>query len=231
MFFGGEIMFNLPKSTEVNQRIPKQEIYERVKISAALQKKFAEQVETICWRNKISVDTSNLAAGNYVTEIEIFELKLRAEPLDEKILRLIDKAISSYKIIFVLSRDGLYRACAAYKNGSISENYFYTDRFSEDELPIALQGLTLDDAYENFIRQIAGESLQEIAGETFSDVIDRFNKILLYERKMRVLRRKIHSEKQFNRQLEMNGRLKNLQNEVERLRSGADGRQVGGRLA
>ncbi len=228
-------MFNLPKSTEFNQRVPKQEIYEhakkRVKISTALQKKFAEQVETICWQNKISVDTTNLAAGNYVTEIEIFELKLRAEPIDEKILRLIDKAISSYKIIFVLSRNGLYRACAAYKNESISKNYFYTDRFSEDESPIALQGLTLDDAYENFIRQIAGKSLQGIPGETFSDVINRFNKILLIERKMKTLSRKMCSEKQFNRQLEMNGQLKIWQNEVERLRSGSDGRQVGGRLA
>lgn len=214
------MMFDLPKSTEYNRRIPKQTFYEKAKVSAPLKKFFVEKIDAIVWRNKLALETSNLAAGIYVREIEFIELLLRAEPLDEKVLRLIDKAIP-YQIIFVLSFDGFSRACATYKHGSTSKHYFYSDWFSEEDAPLSLRGLTLDDAYENFVRRLAGEALQGISGETFSDVIERFDKILLAERKMKSLRRKIRSEKQFNLQLEMNRELKILSDEVERLRRGS----------
>ena len=213
-------MLGLPASTELIRRIPRQKIFDRVKPSAALEKKFTAQVESIRWRNKISDGTLNLAPGNYVKEIEIIEVLLRAESLDEKILRLIDRAIPHH-IIFVLSRDGLHRLCAAFKDGSPDKNYFYTDWFSE--LSLELDGLTLDEVYENFIRQILGDALSERAGESLRDAVDRYAQVQALNRKIHALRRKIHAEKQFNRRLEMDGELKILLSEVERLSGGSIG--------
>ena len=69
-------MIGLPKTTEFNKRIPKQKFYENMDISPLLKKVFVEQVKIIYWRNKIAAATMNLAFGNDVTELEVFEVRL-----------------------------------------------------------------------------------------------------------------------------------------------------------
>ena len=66
-------MLGLPKSTEFNKRIPKQKFYENIAVTPAMKKAFVEQIKIIYWRNKIATTTLNLAAGEQVTEIEVFE--------------------------------------------------------------------------------------------------------------------------------------------------------------
>ena len=65
-------MLGLPKSTEFNKRIPKQKFYENIAVTPAMKKAFVEQIRIIYWRNKIAATTLNLAAGEQVTEIEVF---------------------------------------------------------------------------------------------------------------------------------------------------------------
>jgi len=86
-------MIGLPKSTEFNRRIPKQKFYENLAVSPALKRVFVEQIRVIWWRNKIAASTMNLAAGETVTEIEVFEVCLSAPRLDEAVLRQIDREI------------------------------------------------------------------------------------------------------------------------------------------
>ena len=86
-------MLGLPKSTEFSRRIPKQKFYENLTISPALKRIFVEQIRVIWWRNKIAPSTMNLAAGETVTEIEVFEVCLSAPQLDEAVLRQIDNLI------------------------------------------------------------------------------------------------------------------------------------------
>lgn len=69
-------MLGLPQSTEFNKRIPKQKFYENLTVSPAIKKAFAEQIKIIYWRNKIATTTVNLSAGEQVTEIEVFEIRL-----------------------------------------------------------------------------------------------------------------------------------------------------------
>ena len=77
-------MLGLPKSTEFNRRIPKQKFYENLTVSPALKRIFVEQIRVIWWRNKLAATTMNLAAGETVTEIEVFEVCLSAPQLDER---------------------------------------------------------------------------------------------------------------------------------------------------
>ena len=100
-------MIGLPKSTEFNRRIPKQKFYENLTVSPTLKRFFVDQIKVIYWRNKIAATTMNLAVGEVVTEIEVFEVKLNESKLDESVLRQIDKEIP-YHIIFLLEYDGKY---------------------------------------------------------------------------------------------------------------------------
>ena len=102
-------MIGLPKTTEFNRRIPKQKFYENIDITPALRKVFVEQVKIIYWKNKIAASTTNLAQGNEVTELEVFEVRLNTPVLDEGLLRQIDRTIP-YHILFLLEYKGKYQA-------------------------------------------------------------------------------------------------------------------------
>lgn len=214
-------MIGLPKSTEFNRRIPKQKFYENLTVSPALKRVFVEQIKVIYWRNKIAATTMNLAEGETVTEIEIFEVRLAEPKLDESVLRQIDKEIP-YHIVFLLEYDGKYQAWMSYKEVAAAGNhafkvgtYYHTDWMEETELPLKIDGLSIDKVYENFVRQIAGEALQAENHESLKDSVQRDNRRQELEKQIAVLQQKVRKEKQFNKQMYLNTELKKLKKELE----------------
>ena len=215
-------MTGLPKTTDFNKRIPKQKLYENMNISPALKKVFAEQVKIIYWRNKIAASTTNLAAGNDVTELEVFEIRLNSPVIDDILLRQIDREIP-YHILFLLEYQGKYQAWIGYKEAAASGNkafkvnrYYHTDWLEKDALPLKLEGLSVDAVYENFVRQIAGDKLKtEIEGESLKESVDRDKQKQQLQKQIDKLKKKIKKEKQLNKQMEMNAELKQLRKELD----------------
>ncbi len=158
-------MLSLPQSTEYNKRIPKQKFYENLTLTPQVKRGFIDGIKLIYWRNKLAEDTVHIPKGEQVTEIEVFEIKLSGPALDEAVLRQIDKEIP-YHILFLLSFEDRVQAWIGYKEASAGVNsfkvsqYYHTEWMQEDELPLRLEGLTLDAVYENLVRQIAGTSLE-----------------------------------------------------------------------
>lgn len=218
-------MIGLPKSTEFNRRIPKQKFYENISVSPTLKRVFIEQIKVIYWRNKVTATTMNLAAGETVTELEVFEVKLNGQQLDESVLRQIDKEIP-YHILFLLEYDGKYQAWTAYKEAAASGSnafkvgtYYHTDWLPETELPLKVEGLSVDKVYENFVRQIAGDALRSEEGKTESlkESVERDNRRQELEKQVAALQTKVRKEKQLNKQVRLNAELKKLKNELEEL--------------
>jgi len=217
-------MIGLPKTTEFNKRIPKQKFYENMDISPLLKKVFVEQVKIIYWRNKIAAATMNLAFGNDVTELEVFEVRLNSPVLDDGLLRQIDREIP-YHILFLLEYQGKYQAWIGYKEAAVSGNkafkvngYYHTEWLTEDELPLKLEGLSVDAVYENFVRQIAGDKLKiETSGESLKESVARDEKKQKLQKQIDILKPKIRKEKQLNKQMKMNSELKKLKKELEAL--------------
>lgn len=219
-------MIGLPKSTEFNRRIPKQKFYEKLTVPPALKRVFIDQIKVIFWRNKIAATTMNLAAGEMVTEIEIFEVKLAEPKLDKAVLRQLDKEIP-YHIIFLLEYDGKYQAWTAYKeavgsgnNAFKVETYYHTDWLEETNLPLKIDGLSIDKVYENFVRQIAGDVLQTKKQESLKDSVDRDNRRQELQKQITALQLKVRKEKQLNKQVRLNIELKKLKKELEDLKNG-----------
>lgn len=215
-------MIGLPKTTEFNRRIPKQKFYENIDIIPALRKVFVEQVKIIYWKNKIAASTTNLAQGNEVTELEVFEVRLNTPVLDEGLLRQIDRTIP-YHILFLLEYKGKYQAWIGYKEAAVSGNkafkvngYYHTEWLTEDELPLKLEGLNVDAVYENYVRQIAGDKLKaETSRESLKASVARDEHRKQLEKQISVLQGKIRKEKQLNKQMQMNSELKKLKKELE----------------
>lgn len=208
-------MLNLPASTAFNRRIPKQKFYEELPLTPALRRVFVEQIHAIWWRSKIAPATANLAPGRAVTELEVFELQLARPSLDEGVLRVIDRRIP-YPIVYLLTCDGQCQAWIGYQpTGQGGARIYYRTAWQpQEDLNLELRGLDTDAAYENFVRQIAGGVLDAPATEPLQQSIARDQRRRALEKQIAALQNKIRREKQLNRQVELNGKLKKLRKEL-----------------
>ena len=215
-------MLGLPKATEFNRRIPKTKFYEHTNITLSLKRLFVDQVKNIYWRNKIAVTTTNLTDGRYVTEIEVFEINLNSSQLNIELLKLIDSVIP-YHILYILEYNGKYQAWIGYKETTNIEKkiskvdrYYHTDWIEEKDFVVKLDGLNLDNVYENLVRQIAGDKLQsDSPSETLKQSVERDKEIETLQKQINILQNKIRKEKQLNKQMEMNTELKKLRKALE----------------
>ena len=219
-------VLGLPKSTEFNKRIPKQKFYENLNVTPAIKRIFIDQIKVIYWRNKIAATTMNLAAGEAVTEIEVFEIRLTALQLDVSVLKQIDKEIP-YHIVFLLEYEGRYQAWTAYKESAASGNsafkvgtYYHTDWLPEQELPLKVDGLSTDAVYENFVRQIAGDVLQTDSAESLKESVERDERRQKLQKQIAALQVKVRKEKQLNKQVQLNAELKKLKKDLDILAKG-----------
>ena len=209
-------MFGFPDSTEFNKRIPKQKFYKNMDLTPALKRDFVKQISVMYWRNKLAATTLNLAAGQYVVEIEVFEVQLSVSQLDEAVLRQIDRQIP-YHILFILTYEGKAQAWIGYKEAAASGGnafkvgrYYHTDWMTETDMQFRIDGLSMDAVYENLVRQIAGDALQSNSGESLRASVERDEKRRQLEKQITALESKMLKEKQLNRQVEMNAELKKL---------------------
>ena len=214
-------MLGFPVSTEFNKRILKQKLYENLDVSPALRRVFADQIKLVYWRNKLAASTLNIAAGDTVTEVEIFEVRLNEPQLDEAVLKQIDKEIP-YHILFILTCDCRVQAWIGYKEAAASgsnafkvSRYYHTDWVPKDELHLSIDGLNMDSVYESFVRQIAGDTLQSDSGGSLKEAIARDEKKKQLAKQIAALESKMRKEKQLNRRMEMNAKLKKLAKELK----------------
>lgn len=215
-------MLGFPASTEFNKKIPKQKFYDNLDISPALRRVFVDQIRLVYWRNKLAASTLNIATGEAVTEIEVFEVRLNDPQLDEAVLKQIDKEIP-YHILFVLTCNGKAQAWIGYKEAASSgsnafkvSRYYHTDWMPENELHLHIDGLNMDAVYESLVRQIAGDKLQTDSGESLKESVERDEKKKQLEKQIAALESKMKKEKQLNRRMEMNSELKKMRKEMEK---------------
>ena len=214
-------MLGFPATTEFNKRIPKQKFYENLDVSPTLRRVFVDQIRLVYWRNKLAASTLNIAAGEAVTEIEVFEVRLNEPLLDEAVLKQIDKEIP-YHLLFILTCDGKAQAWIGYKEAAASgsnafkvNRYYHTDWMPEDELQLHIDGLNMDAVYESLVRQIVGDKLLSESGESLKESVERDEKKKQLEKQIAALESKMQREKQLNRQMEMNAELKRLRKSLE----------------
>lgn len=210
-------MLNLPQTTEFNKRVPKQKFYEHLPANAKIKSLFAAQIKTIYWRNKIAASTLNISAGTTLPELEVFEVKLNTPEISEVVLRQIDLAIPYY-ILFLLEYNGKYKAAISFKevteNKNIKvNNYYYTNWLDEQDLPLKMEGLNIDTVYENFVRQIAGQSLEKQENTNLKQSIAKADEKAKLQKQITALENKIRKEKQFNKKFELSMELKKLRKE------------------
>lgn len=214
-------MLDLPLTTEFGKRIPRQVMLE--KASPAVRKAIREQVLDVFWCNKLAVSTMKIAAGSKVSEIQVLEVRLASPDPGLGILALLDGMIP-YHVVFVLVHGDRCQAVTGYKeigaDGTIKEpvrRYFRTGWMKEEELPLHPEGETLDEVYENFVRQVAGDALGKKEGADLKEDIRSQERREQLEKLAAGLEAKLRKEKQLNRKMEIKAEIKKIRKELEQV--------------
>jgi len=212
-------LFNLPETTVVNRKIPKNKFYEKIKTNTKLKNKFVSQIDYIVWKNKLAKQTINIEPTDEIQEIHIFEIYLKQKNLDREILESIDKVIP-YPILFVLKYQELAKLTIAYKERNKNDaNKFVIDSYHEsawqDIAGIALNlvsGLNLQAVYEQVIKSLMAVDVNR--HESVKEAIRKQKQIESLEKDILRLEAKVNQEKQFNRKVQYNIELQKKRKEL-----------------
>lgn len=215
-------LFGFPPQARVGRVVPKNKIYEHSRISSALRDKFVTQVEQITWAYKLAPETINLPSRLEVPELQIFEITLKTAELDDDVLHAIDRAIP-LPIIFQLHRGQQTRLVAALKRPNQAESGKWVlgeymagpwlpDNTERQPLPFALDLLGL---YEQLLRSLLPQPAR--AGESLPEQLERIAQLRSRQGELQKLQAHLHKEKQFNRKVALNAKLRELKHEIERL--------------
>lgn len=202
-------MLGLPRTTQVNRRIAKEKLYQNATLTPQSRDMIKDQIDSVFWRNKLADSTMAISAGETVAEIQIFEIQLRQRELDKRVLPAIAKAIP-YKILFILVFGDEAQVWI-----EASGTFYNTDWQPLGGFMLRFDGLNLDAVYENLARQISGGRLG--TDGDIEEAVDRDKKRQKLERDIAALEKKLLREKQFNKQVELNGELKRLRKGLEEL--------------
>ncbi|MBP5640052.1 MAG: DUF4391 domain-containing protein [Victivallales bacterium] len=189
-----------PDSTVFGKAIPKAKFYDKMPVSSSVKRAFVEQVDGIVWKNKLSASTLNVQAGERVTEIDVFEMVLKKQSANDSLLRAIDNGVPHH-ILFLLQFDGLWQVAIGYKEiGKTAitltvKEYYRTSWQPLDHIHLLISGVTMDEVFDNFVRQI-NTSLPEKSSQSLRADLENQTLHDSIKRKIDVLYKRMRIEKQ-----------------------------------
>ena len=221
-------LYQFPQQAKVDRIIPKNKFYEQGKANGKIEQLFVNQVESIRWAYKLAASTIHLEDQDDLKEIQIFRVKSRVENLDISILSFIDKLILTPIIFEVVYQDKVKvvatykRLNQAYKSKAVISQYYASEWLgfhNRAELPLYLR---LSDLYEHFIEQllplaVSGEQHQDRESISLEIKLQKAQQLEGLLKQFDQLKAKLRNEKQFNRRVELNKQLQDLQLQINRI--------------
>lgn len=214
------VLFEYPPQTAYGRVLPKNKLYERTKPSVRLKALFVQQIEKIIWQHILATRTINLPETAAVDEIKVFSLTLKTPELHHDILRCIDLAVPS-PIIYELNVDGRIQVVASYKRPSEADSnkWVISDYFASPWLPADAPraplpvALNLAGLYEQLLQGLI--PLPARTGETLAERVARAEQVRSKQRELDKVASRLAKEKQFNRKVEINAKLRSLKQGLE----------------
>ena len=219
-----DLLYRWPEAAKFGRRVPKEKFYEHGNVNTAVREKFISDVQRITWSYKLAEATINLPGTAAVPEVQVFTIDAKASDVGEPILNAIDKAIP-FPIIFEIARHRAdqpeARMVAAHKQlgaGTPRLSPYYSTGWQPGDtrrqaIPTAI---TLPALYAALLQPLTPITARP--GEEMSEVADRLATVRKLEREVASLERKLRTEPQLNRKVELRRTLKTKQHELEQQR-------------
>lgn len=203
--------FGLPASTEVSRQLPKKTIVERFGLSGKERIRFDSTIHRIIITNEISPRTVNIPEGKDVKSIFVLKVELQDEDYDEKVISLLFKLIEQNMVLVLES--GIRCRPIVFREVLIQGEW-------TQELDLHLNGLDMDDVWEDLIKQIG--NIVVVEGNDLDSQIAIVEECRKLDSQIEKLRKKMFSEKQPRRKRELYSELKELESKRASIRMGDD---------
>lgn len=200
-------MYGLPHTTEIRKQLPKKAIYAKFELKPAQRDGFDADVSRIDIVAVVSPTTvPAVAAGESIKEFYVLAVQLKRKDYDEKNIAMLSKLIPQ-NILFALQYENQTQL-AVYHTKLIKSDWKPTD-----EMSIILTGLNLDTVWEDIIKAIGEIQVQE--GKTLAEQIADDEEQKKIKVRIQLLQKQLDKEKQFNKQIEINAKIKTLKKQLK----------------
>lgn len=220
--------YKFPDTTELSalgRKIPKETIYQQTEANHEIKQLFVNQIAEIRWRNKLASDTLNLASTADISEIQVFDITLKVDvtALDHRILETLDRTIPStiFYQIYNAQKTAMQcimaakRANVRNEKQMIIQDYFSTEWVTltgeYQSLPVAVD---LTGLYHALLRSLLTEP--PLPNESLALQLERVALLKQYRHSLTKLQNQLKREKQFNRKVEINKKINQLKQQIER---------------
>ncbi len=208
-------MIDLPTTTAVNRRIPKEAFYKHLPLTKVLKEKFVSDVERISVENSLTKENLNLTVDSGIKEILLLTVVLKKQEFDARVLEAIARQ-NQHKLVFQLAYEG-NRQLALY-HGKL----YRTEWMDAAKLELKPKGFSLDEIWDSFVEQIAlyEERVDNIGILSIDERLSLQEKILRLEKMIKKTEAAAWKEQQPKKQFEIYSRLRDYKQKLEELKDG-----------
>ena len=200
-------MYGLPPNTLINKPLYKKAVFEKFNLKAAERDHFDADISKMVLMAYVSQDRiPALAEGAEVKGFYVLQVTMKRKEYDVKNILLLHKLIPQ-KIVFLLQYNEQTQLCVFHTRLQQS------DWMPDADVTIPLQGLSLDDVWNNIVAIIGGLDAQ--AEESIEEQIihrEQREKLL---RQIESLEKQCRIEKQTRRKYELHQKIVKLKEQLE----------------
>ena len=200
-------MFNLPPSTLINKPLFKKAVFEKFNLKAAERERFDADISRMVLLAHVSPSTiSALKEGNEIKDFYVMLVALKHKDYDTRNILLLQKLIPQ-KLIFALQFEEQTQFCIFHTR--LQQSVW----MPTSEAAIPLQGLMLDDVWNNIVATIGGLDAQ--AEETIEEQIIQREQQEKLLRQIESLEKRCRTEKQTRKKFELHQQLIKLKEKLK----------------
>lgn len=199
-------MYGLPANTLINQPLYKKAVFEKFNLKTAERERFDADISKMALVARISPATvPALKEGQQIKGFYVLQVTLKHQDYDVKNILLLQKLIPQ-QIVYALQFDGLTQLCIFHTR--LQQSAW----MPTDEATITLQGLSLDDVWNNIVATIGGlDAMAEASIE--EQIIHREQREKLL-RQIDVLEKRARTEKQTRKKYELHQQIIKLKEQL-----------------
>ena len=202
-------MFQLPPATAINKPLYKKAVFEKFNLKASERDRFDADISRMALVARVSsVTVPALTKGKEIEGFYVLQVVLKRKDYDSKNILMLQKLIPQ-KMVFAMQHEEQTQFCIYHTRLQQSEWR------PTNEATIPLQGLSLDDVWNNIVATIGGLDAQ--AEETIEEQIiyrEQQKKLL---RQIESLEKQCRTEKQTRKKYELHQQLQELKLKIKQV--------------
>ncbi len=200
-------MYGLPQNTLINKPLYKKTVFEKFNLKAVERDRFDADISRMALVARVSTATvPALTKGKEIEGIYVLQVVLKRKDYDSKNILMLQKLIPQ-KLIFALQFEEQTQFCIFHTR--LQQSVWMPTA----EATITLQGLSLDDVWNNIVATIGGLDAQ--AEESIEEQIIQREQQEKLLRQIESLEKQCRTEKQTRKKYELHQQLIKLKEELK----------------